>query len=277
MCIWECLQPILRTGFLETTVVVQGGKPRIFPGKEWLCIHIFFWIPLLLVGLQETTNCLCFFSVEMFESCWTPWVAALKRVWIHNQVWKRETRIVVKTHSCPIFVLISLPKHQFNSDNCMNSCLQFVNHGQMNVLSLCDSCDAILCDKRELRADREGIWFRGRGLCPVSALWLHPESNVPRVIWPWGGSRILVRGPSGVLTPGGPEPNICLKLPENCMILKKKYPGPLDPLVCPWKFCLALPHTFRHIWCPTSVLTTMPMLGWVCVRVLDQHPCTRCE
>ncbi len=45
------------------------------------------------------------------------------------------------------------------------------------------------------------------------------------------GSRILVRGPSGVLTPrgGGSEPKICskwgfsnLKLPENC---------PLDPLL----------------------------------------------
>ncbi len=54
-----------------------------------------------------------------------------------------------------------------------------------------------------------------------------------------GGSRILVRGPSGVLTQGGPEPKICSKLLENCMILKKSWgqgvglgsQGPLDPLV----------------------------------------------
>ena len=37
-----------------------------------------------------------------------------------------------------------------------------------------------------------------------------------------GRSRKLVRGPSGVLTPGGPWAQICSKLPENCMILKKK-------------------------------------------------------
>ena len=48
------------------------------------------------------------------------------------------------------------------------------------------------------------------------------------------GSRILVRGgASGVLTPGGPEPNICSKLSENCMILKKVRgqggPGPPGP------------------------------------------------
>ncbi len=37
-----------------------------------------------------------------------------------------------------------------------------------------------------------------------------------------GGSRILVRGARRVLTPeGGPEPKICIKLPENCMILNK--------------------------------------------------------
>ena len=27
-------------------------------------------------------------------------------------------------------------------------------------------------------------------------------------------------GPSDVLTPGGPEPEICSKLPESCMMLK---------------------------------------------------------
>ncbi len=55
-------------------------------------------------------------------------------------------------------------------------------------------------------------------------------------------SRILVRGPSGVLTPGGPQPRICsnrvcpLQLPENCMILNlgaKRGLGPLDPQVEP--------------------------------------------
>ena len=37
-----------------------------------------------------------------------------------------------------------------------------------------------------------------------------------------GGSRILLRGgEGGVLTPEGcPEPNICSKLPENCIILE---------------------------------------------------------
>ncbi len=51
------------------------------------------------------------------------------------------------------------------------------------------------------------------------------------------GSRILVRGAQRSFDPrGDPEPKICLKMPENCMILKKSQgrpaspQGPLDPL-----------------------------------------------
>ncbi len=50
-----------------------------------------------------------------------------------------------------------------------------------------------------------------------------------------GGSRILVRGEQRFDTREGPEPKICSKLPENCMILSWGHPpgpqGPLDPLV----------------------------------------------
>ncbi len=49
-----------------------------------------------------------------------------------------------------------------------------------------------------------------------------------------GGSRILVRGVQRSFDPrGSPEPKICSKLPENCMILNKSWgqggPGPPRP------------------------------------------------
>ena len=54
-------------------------------------------------------------------------------------------------------------------------------------------------------------------------------------------------GGSRVLTPGGPEPKICSKLPENCMILKKSWgqgePAPLDQLVHYWSRCFPSPTT----------------------------------
>ncbi len=124
-------------------------------------------------------------------------------------------------------------------------------------------------------------------LTPTSncaVLWTGRVSEVNQytcILWkPRGGSRILVRGPSGVLTSGGPWAQHCseigffpLKVPENCMILKKKNilgarwgpspQAPLDRLVepvvgifqeesfCPWlprvgqgEFCARWTHRF---------------------------------
>ncbi len=62
-------------------------------------------------------------------------------------------------------------------------------------------------------------------ISPVSPVLNYPLNsnslNLHLSQWP---SRILVRGPSGVLTPGrGPEPKICSKLPENYLVLKKSW------------------------------------------------------
>ncbi len=85
------------------------------------------------------------------------------------------------------------------------------------------------------------LWDTGFGNKESGSSDLQVKKTEPQFlpgIYVSGGSRILVRGAQRSFDPsGGPEPKMCSKLPENCMILKRKswgqggenrFPCPLD-------------------------------------------------